>query len=49
MNEDSSAKYYKEKLQKKLAKDIKDILQKKKQKSDNMVMNNTTNYHNMKS
>ena len=47
MYKDSSAKYYqnnKEKLRKKLAKDIKVFLKKKNKKSDNMVMNDTKIY-----
>ena len=41
MSKNSSAKYYqdnKEKLQKKLVKDIKVFLKKKKKKSDSMVV-----------
>ena len=44
MSEILSAKYYqenKERLQKKLVKDIKVFLKKKKRKSDNMVVNVT--------
>ena len=44
MSKNLSAKYYqenKERLQKKLLKDIKMFLKKKKKKSDNMVMNVT--------
>ena len=47
----SSAKYYqnhKEGLQKKLLKDIKVFLEKKKKKSDNMVVNDTKIYQKMK-
>ena len=51
MSKDLSGKYYqnnKERLQKKLVKDIKVFLKKKKKKSDNMVMNNTKIYQKMK-
>ena len=44
ISEDSAAKYYqnnKERLQKKLVKDIKVFLRKKKKKSNNAVMNYT--------
>ena len=44
MSKNSSAKYYqenKERLQKKLVKDIKIFLKKKKKNSDNMVVNDT--------
>ena len=44
MSKTLSAKYYqenKERLQKKLVKDIKSLLKKKKKKSDNMVVNVT--------
>ena len=44
MLKNSSAKYYqdnKERLQKKLLKDIKGFLKKKKNKSENMVMKDT--------
>ena len=44
MSEDALAKYQqnnKERLQKKLVKDIKVFLKKKKKKSNNMIMNNT--------
>ena len=44
MSKTFSAKYYqenKERLQKKLVKDIKSFLKKKKKKSDNMVVNVT--------
>ena len=44
MSKDSSAKYYqnnKERLQKKLVRDIKVFLKKKKKKSNNMVVNDT--------
>ena len=44
MSEDSAAKYYqnnKERLQKKLVKDIKVFLRKKKKKSNNAVVNYT--------
>ena len=44
MYKDSSAKYYqinKQRLQKKLVKDIKVFLKKKKKKNNIMVMNNT--------
>ena len=44
MSKTLSAKYYqenKERLQKKLVKDIKSFLKKKKKKSDNMVVNVT--------
>ena len=51
MSTDSSAKYYednKERLQKKLMKDIKVFLGRKKKKSNNMIMNNTKIYQNMR-
>ena len=51
MSKDSSGKYYqnsKERLQKKLMKDIKLFLRKKKKKHDNMVVNNTKIYQKMK-
>ena len=53
MSEDSSAKYYQnivERLQKekKLVKDIKVFLKKKKKKSDNMVVKDTKIYQKMK-
>ena len=51
MSKDLSGKYYqnnKERLLKKLVKDIKVFLKKKKKKSDNMVMNNTKIYQKMK-
>ena len=38
----------KERVQKKLVKDIKVFLEKKKKKSENMVVNNTKIYHKMK-
>ena len=44
MRKDSSAKYYqnnKDRLQKKLVKDIKVFLEKKKKKCDKMVVNDT--------
>ena len=44
MRKDSSAKYYqnnKDRLQKKLVKDIKVFLKKKKKKCDKMVVNDT--------
>ena len=44
MSKESSAKYYqnnKERLQKKLVKDIKVFLKKKKKRSDNMVVKDT--------
>ena len=47
MSKDSSANYYqdnKERLQKKLLKDIKVFLKKKKKKNDNMVVGNTKIY-----
>ena len=49
--ESSSAKYYqntKERLQKKLLKDIKVFLHMKKKKSDNMAIYNTKFYQKMK-
>ena len=52
MSKDSSAKYYqtnKERLQKKLTKDIKALLKKKKKQSNNMVINNTKIYQKMQS
>ena len=51
MSKDSSGKYYqnkKERLQKKLVKDIKVFIKKKKKKSDNMVLSDTKIYQNMK-
>ena len=51
MSKDLSAKYYennKERIQKKLVKDIKVFLRKIKKKSNNMVMNGTKIYLNMK-
>ena len=51
MSKNVSAKYYqenKERLQKKLLKDIKIFLKKKKKKSHNMVMNVTEISQNMK-
>ena len=51
MSKNSSAKYYqdnKERLQKKLVKDIKVFLKKKKKKSDNMVLKDTKNSQKMK-
>ena len=47
MYKDSSAKYYqnnKERLQKKLVKDFKVFLKKKKKKSNDMVVNDTKIY-----
>ena len=44
MSKESSAKYYqnnKERLQRKLVKDIKVFLKKKNKKSDNMAVNDT--------
>ena len=51
MPKDSSAKYYqnnKERLQKKLVKDVKVFLKMKKKKSNNMVVSNTKVYQKMK-
>ena len=51
MSKNSSVKYYqdnKEKLQKKLMKDIKVFLKKKKKKSNNIVMKDAKIYQNMK-
>ena len=51
MSKDSSAKHYqnnKERLEKKIVKDIKAFLKKKKRKSNNMVMNDTKIYQKMK-
>ena len=51
MSKDSSAKYYqnnKERLQKKLVKDIRVFLMKKKEKSNNMVVNDRKTYQKMK-
>ena len=51
MSKNLSAKYYqenKERLQKKLVKDIKIFLKKKKKKSDNMVVNVTNISQKMK-
>ena len=51
MSKDLSAKYYennKERIQKKLVKDIKIFLRKIKKKSNNMVVNDTKIYLNMK-
>ena len=50
MSKNSSAKYYqnnKEIIQKKLVKDIKVFLSKKKKKSDNMVVNDTKIFQKM--
>ena len=50
MSKDSPAKYYqnnKERLQKKLMKNMKVFLKKEKKKSNNMVMNNTKIYQKM--
>ena len=47
ISKDLSDKYYhdnKEKIQKKLVKDIKTFLQKKKKKNDNMALNDTKIY-----
>ena len=44
MSKDSSVKYYqdnKERLQKKLGKNIKAFLKKKRKKNDNLVVNDT--------
>ena len=51
MSKDSSKHYQnnKERLQKKLIKDIKVLLKKKKKKSNNMVKNDTKIYQKMKS
>ena len=52
MSKNLSAKYYqenKERLQKKLVKDIKISLKKKKKKSDNMVINMTKIFQKKKS
>ena len=51
MYKDSSAKYYqnnKERLQKKLVKDFKVFLKKKKKKSNDMVVNDTKIYQKIK-
>ena len=51
MSKGSSTKYYqnkKERLQKKLLKDIKVFLKKKKKTSNNMVVKDTKIYKNMK-
>ena len=51
MSKNLSAKYYlenKERLQKKLVKDIKILLKKKKKKSNNMVVNVAKIYQKMK-
>ena len=51
MSKGSSAKHYqnnKNILQKKLVKDIKVFLKKKKTKSDNMIVNDTKNYQKMR-
>ena len=51
MHKDSSAKYYqnnKERLQKKLVKDFKVFLKKKKKKSNDMVVNDTKIYQKIK-
>ena len=51
MSKDLSAKYYennKERIQKKLVKDIKVFLRKIKKKSNNMVVNDSKIYLNMK-
>ena len=51
MSKNSSAKYYqdnKEKLQKKLVKDIKVFLKKKKKKRNNMVVKTTNIYEKIK-
>ena len=51
MSKDSSGKYYqnnKERLQKKLVKDIKVFIKKKKKKSGNVVLSDTKIYQNMK-
>ena len=51
MSKNLSAKYYqenKERLQKKLVKDIKIFLKKRKKKSDNMLMNVTKIFQKMK-
>ena len=50
MSKDLSAKYYqknKERLQKKLVKDIKLFLKNKKKKSDNIVVNETKMFQKM--
>ena len=52
MSKNSSTKYYqvnKERLQKNLVKDIKIFLKKKKNKSNNMVVNMTKIFQKMKS
>ena len=52
VSKDPSAKYYpssKERLQKKLVKDIQVFLKKKKKKSDNVIVNDTKIYQKMKS
>ena len=51
MSKDSLAKYYqnkKERLQRKLVKNIEVFLKKKKKKGDNMIMNDTKIYQEMK-
>ena len=51
MSKGSSTKYYqnkKERLQKKLLKDIKVFLKKKKKTSNNMVVKDTKIYYNIK-
>ena len=51
MSKNLSAKYYqenKERLQKKLVKDIKIFLKKRKKKSDNMFVNVTKTFQKMK-
>ena len=51
MSKDSSGKYYqnnKERLHKKLVKDIKVFIKKKKKKSGNVVLSDTKIYQNMK-
>ena len=51
MSKNSSAKYYqenKERLQKKIMKDIKVFVKKKKKKSNNIVVNDTKIYQKMK-
>ena len=50
MSKGSSAKYYqnnKERLRKKLVKDVKVVLKNEKKKSDNMVVNDTKIYYKM--
>ena len=51
MSKDSSAKYYqnnKERLQKRLAKDIKVLSREEKEKSKNMIVNDTRIYQKKK-